>query len=397
MKLYFSPRKAIPYNLYLPLKVIMDDRENLIGQLQLTGVGTSQVFKASVSEVCFPIVPVGTKILKEISIINIGCIQAVLRIQLPVKEGTFPVNITFPQGNRLMHTTQKIPLLLTFQSNRPISFSTLVAVLDDSGHATSFIVTCTADNSVFTLYPYLSNKSQIKDDKLTKEFMDGSELTARFAGSTDYSGLEGNWSPSFPSIMIGFFQRYMNASMLKNPLGDFPGDFVRAQGQQIIDIVNSILGAKQNGNSRAVSARGGARSEDPTTRRQGSIKKMLHTLQSVGALVSEVKPEYLLSRSDFMQIMRNKVSKQILGLDYFNAPNVDSFDQKMYSEYTSSKIFSNLTVDRLKVIEGLYDALSAESWMMIVAQVFKLFVMARVDIDHMNAVPGVTDALRRMK
>ena len=51
----------------------------------------------------------------------------------------------------------------------------------------------------------------------------------------------------------------------------------------------------------------------------------------------------------------------------------------------------------MKVLEKRYDALSTESWMMVLMQVFKLFVIQKIDVDKFHSVPGVMDALKEIK
>ncbi|OHT11670.1 hypothetical protein TRFO_03893 [Tritrichomonas foetus] len=398
----FSPKNVTPYNCYLSLYAVSEgDRDdNLIGKVQLTGVGSSAMFRPSLSEVCLPIVPIGVKSQVEISILNCGSIQSLLRIQIPVDEATFPVKITFPEGNQLLHTTQKIPLNISFQSNKPMSFTTLVAIMDEIGNASSFVLTCTCDNSLFTIYPYLSNKIKNKTGKdapFSKEYLEGVELQSRFIMCHDYLDLKGkNWENSFTPSVVQFFQRYLNALVLGTQISHFPNDFINNQGSLMNEAIQNLTGSKKANLSQEKDSIS-KEQMDPVMKRKEAFKSILHSLQSIGGLLSSIRPEFLMSRSDFMTIMRNKITKQMLGIDYFGAPDVSSFNQIVLGEFTSSKTFSNNMVMRLKVLENLYEKLSMECWMAVLMQVFKLFVIARIDPEKMFHIAGYHDALKQAK
>jgi hypothetical protein len=163
IQVFFTSQAQTPYHAYLPLYVSLDGIENQVSSIRLTAVGTSLVFRPSVSELCFPIVPIGSKLQYELQILNIGHVQASLRVEMGVDEAVFPLKVTFPDGNQLNPCSPSLPLLLTFLPSKSISGSTVVALLDDAGHAATFSVTCTADNCCYTLYPYLANPIQLKE------------------------------------------------------------------------------------------------------------------------------------------------------------------------------------------------------------------------------------------
>jgi hypothetical protein len=195
--------------------------------------------------------------------------------------------------------------------------------------------------------------------------------------------------------MVSFFQRYLNALILGSQLSEFPGDLIRSQGALNAEAVSNLCPGKKLGGDSDRNEQ--TASDDLALKRYELMKKLLNGLQSMGALVGTVRPEFLQSRTDFMRTMRTKVTKQLLGLDYFNAPDIATFDKQMLGEFTSSKAFSAALVDRLQVLESLYANLSAESWMIVLMQVFRCFVIARIDVDKMGSVPGVQDALKRLK
>lgn len=378
----FTPRDQTPYNTYLSLYVKTDKDDSLIGQVHLTGVGSNLPYRMSLTEVCLPIVPLNTVSSQLIYVINQSFIEGSLKVQMACDENKFPVKITFTEGNQLQHSTEKLPVLVSFQSPQPISFSTLIALIDDAGNAASFSVSCTADNSCLTLFTYLQNNPKKKTDRVI-------ELTSRFVNVSDFIELKKvDWKPTCSQLMVDFYKRYLNAIIISPQLSNFPEDFISSQGQLLLQIVSNLTGSKKTFNDDKAST---------PEKRLESMKKILTYLTSQGALLSSVKPEYLLNRVDFMHLMRQKVTKQILGIDYFNAPPQTSFNQQILGEFLSSQAISSKLIKRLTILEDLYNALSSESWMMVLMQVFRLFVMPRLDPDKLLSTPGLSDALRNIK
>ena len=415
----FFARAAIPYSTNMSLLITThknkegDDYpsglyENLIGKVQLTGFGSSVMFKPSVYEVCLPIVPLGVCSQVDISIINCGFVQSSLEIQLPVDENAFPINITFPEGNQLLYTTVELPLRISFCSNRPLSFTTPIAITDDLGNVSSFLLTCTTDNSIFTIYPFLNNSQPFEiDSPFSKEFLSNTELQSKFLMSKDYLDLKNQkWENSFSPKMVQFFIRYLNALVLSSQISTFPDDFISSNGSVLLEAINNFTGKKQQTHTPSTNSTRSTNStpsnekvyeNSPVMKRREIFKTLLRNLQAMGALVFSIRPEFLMSRSDFMELMRIKITKQIIGMDYFNSPELSSFDQNVFNDYTSTKAFSALILPRLKIVEGLYTKLNSECWMAVILQVYKLFVMGRIDSEKSNQIPGYKDTMSQAK
>ncbi|OHT12743.1 hypothetical protein TRFO_17376 [Tritrichomonas foetus] len=381
----FKPNRQTPYNTHLSLYVKSEKDNSIIGQVQLTGVGSGLPFRISHTDICLPVAPLNTAVQMKLYVINQAFIETLLKVQMACDEARFPVRVVFPEGNMLQHTTEKIPIVITFQCSHPLSFSTLVAIVDDAGNAASFSVSCTTDNSCFTLYPYLLTPKK----KANAVNFKTCELPSRFTNASDFIELKNvEWEPKCTPLMIEFFQRYLNALVLTTQLSNFPDDFIASHGALLLEAVSNLTGSKKNITDDRLNT---------PEKRYEAMKKLLHSLISSGALLSSIKPEFLLSRTDFMYLMRQKVTKQLLGIDYFNAPEQSSFDQQTLSEFLSSKSFSNNLVKRLKILENLFTNLSIESWMMVLMQVFKLFVISRIDVDKFGSTPGVKDAITSLK
>ena len=299
-------------------------------------------------------------------------------------------------------TTGKLPVKLVFCSNKPLSFSTRIAFLDNHGNAATVTVSCTSDNSVFTLYPFFKGQTAVPKsaagrpitidvktcDKVT-------ELSGRFLSTSDYVKLGKHldtWKPSIDKMHIHFIERYLNALVMYSQVSDFPQDFIKDDNSLLLE----LLGNMTNGKKLSLEPpRDHSQSQpDPLTKKVLAMKNLIHYLEGLGALLSSVKPEFLLSKTDFLQVMRKKVENQLLGIDRYEAPDISTFDQKCVKDFTSSKTISEAVIQRLAALDNLYSALSTESWMLVLMQMFKLFVMGKIDMDRLNKTNGVQDKIK---
>ena len=152
----FQPKESIPYFYNLPLYVNLDDSESLVSTIQLTGVGSSRKFITSTNSLCLPIVPLGFKVERTIEVINTSYSLTKLKATIPLNEKSFPISISWPKGNEFNYTTLKLPLTISFECNYTLSFTTVVAIVDTEGHSYSFNLSGGCDNSIFSLYPFIS-------------------------------------------------------------------------------------------------------------------------------------------------------------------------------------------------------------------------------------------------
>lgn len=403
----FTPKAATPYNMHLPLYAQTEKDESLIGKIQFTGVGSSQMFRISHNEVSLPIVPLNVISQKQIYILNEGFIEADLRVEKIVDDNVFPLTVSFPEGNTLKHTTLKLPVILSFCSDRPLSFTTPIAICDNKGHITTVHVSCTADNSIFTTYPFFKDKNNpIKSEGIGKQITyafkmetRATELTSRFITVSDVLDIQidETWMPSCSETMISFLQRYLNSLVMSTQISDFPADFIHSEGTLLLEVISNLNAGKRLGYEGGGGGEREPHIDDQVVKRYQFMKKLLHNIQSAGALVSSIRPEFLLSRSDFLQLMRTKINKKLVGLDYFNAPEPSAFDPQILGEFTSSQTYSKALVSRLQVLESVYTALSIESWVMIMLQIIKIFIISRVDYEKLHLVPGVNECIKHLK
>lgn len=78
-----------------------------------------------------------------------------VQAQLPADASHCPVEVSFPEGNLIGTASYQLPLLVTFISDVPLSFSTSIAIEGSDGSRFPLAVSATADNSLLTLQTFL--------------------------------------------------------------------------------------------------------------------------------------------------------------------------------------------------------------------------------------------------
>ncbi|OHS94108.1 hypothetical protein TRFO_11380 [Tritrichomonas foetus] len=393
---HFKPLEPIPYALSLPLYVTTDAGDTLVAEIQLTGIGTPRKFITSSNYVALPIVPLGMKTQAEIDILNIGCIPSELAWSMSIDEKQFPINITFPKGNKMNFNTLSIPIKISFVSSKPLSFSTVIAIHDKHGNSTAFTVSVTTDNSIFTLYTFLSGDNYKIEagcgNPIMLSMINESmkiDLLSYFLTISDFYNIE-----PIPSLItdqfVQFLVLYLNDCVLTNPIRKFPYDFIDNGINIIFEIVTNLTG-KKPGNELVSLSRLGSSS---VKERYKNAQILIRFLMSQGALLSTVKPEFLLSQSDFSEIMQEKVTLHLLGIDYYGAPEITTFKQDDINAFTSTQTFNAKLIERLRVIDSFYRSVSFESWTIVILQIIKLYMFGKLlDNDSFMQIPGVKNSL----
>jgi hypothetical protein len=124
------------------------------------------------------------------------------------------------------------------------------------------------------------------------------------------------------------------------------------------------------------------------------MKGILQYLMSQGAHLSCIKPEFLLSKSNFSSFYRKKIIKSLLGLETFGDGEID---YELVNGYTSTQLFSTALITRLTIVEKLFPLVSWHSWVFLVLQILKIYLEPKFKPDSLAHVPGVSAALTSLK
>lgn len=409
VKISFRPTEAIPYCTFLPLYATTEEGEVIVAKIHVIGVGSARRFQTSTDYVCLPTVPLGIRTEKVIDILNVSLVRTTLTAKIPVSEKNFPLEISFPSGPKLDYTTTKLPLKISFASHRPLSFTTVIAIVDSEGSSYSFTVTATTDNSVFTLYPFLTNNDyHITGEQATPITLTldcdsvANDFLADFLSQADIVNAA-RLKPANDPVLVSFITKFLNSLVLTKPIDIFPDDLVKTQGRCIFEMIENMTGRKIQSSQIYRPPTYGMRTTTTSVKDMSMREKMkmiLQYLMAQGAHLASIKPEFLLSANDFIDHYRQEITRKLLGLDYYGAPEVSSLDPKLMSEYTASHLFSTALTKRLRIVEQLYFDISRESWTLVVLQICKVFMESKIRYELFNQVPGVSaalDSLKKMK
>ncbi|OHT01690.1 hypothetical protein TRFO_31385 [Tritrichomonas foetus] len=395
----FRATASQPYLSNLPVYVTTDKGEILASEIQLMGVGSCRNFQPSVSYVSLPPVPLNIISERTIYIINSGFIATEIQADMPILEKQFPLSITFPDGTEMKNSTKQLPVHFSFQSPKPMSFSTMVAFVDKLGNTCSVTVSCVTDNSMFTLYPLLTQKCYKLSAGQGKPIAASvylEDLDVDFIGKyleidnfLKFKKINGETTKQ----TIDFLIKFLNSLVLSTKIKRFPDDIANSNGEMIIEMISNLCGSK-----KPVSLSNILHTSDKSENsKYASMKNLLSFLLSQGAMLPDIKPEFLLKQNDYSDVMRKKITRQLLGIDYYGAPELSSFDQKILNDFISSPSFTNSLLPHLKAAESLYKTLSTESWMRVILQILKLFMFSKITPEKLIQVPGVQDALAVIK
>lgn len=387
----FKPKRPKLYSCSVPLYVETEEGERTLAHIFLSGVGSSRLFKTSVNYVCIPPVPVGMKIERTVTIVNWAFIDSKVDCALSFSDKAIPLTVSFPKGNQLRHSEAGIPLKLTFFATKPISFSTVIAITNETGLSYSFTVTATADNSVFTLLPYmLRNEYRLTGDSgkpitaIPAEEYPKEDMLSLFLGTDDILTTD-KLKMDYDESVSGFIMKFLNTLVLNSQIGSFPAEIRDSDGDLLVEIMENVVGLK-----RAASFRKGKTLMDTLT-------SLIHFMMSQGASISNVRPEFLLPKGQFLQMARKHVTSKLLGLDYYGAPDTSTFNKTELTNFTSTQNFLDSLTPKLTALENVFERLSKQSYITLLLQIIKLFFFTTVDANKLNSTPGVSDKLTKLQ
>jgi hypothetical protein len=289
----------------------------------------------------------------------------------------------------LSHVAAQLPLLVSFCSPKPISFSTVVALAADTGDCCSFFVSVTTDNSIFTLHSCLSlnpyrlvNRPSKSIQAVGDKFQPVGDFLSSFLSIADY-GKPGDLGKTTSLFVKECAVRFLNTLVLTSQISIFPDDFAQANGDLLLEVINSLAGP----------VHGLKKHKSPIE----TLTSILHHLMGIGASVGEVKPEFLLPKEPFMNLCRDRIVAQLLGIGYYGAPDLSSFDTTELSAFMSSHTFMDALTPRLNAVGNLYAEVSYESHILVILQIIRFFYFGKLSIEHFGATPGVPESLKVLK
>ncbi|GAX74871.1 hypothetical protein CEUSTIGMA_g2317.t1 [Chlamydomonas eustigma] len=354
VSLHFVPRDAQSYEATIPLYVD-GDMSTPYFALEVQGSGEFPRLSFSSRECVLPPVPLGFTSRGTFKIVNQGYDNLELRYRLPADEGHVPMKIEFPEGNLIGLAKQELPVVVTFSSPKPLSFTATIDFLDEEGKRYSMPVTATADNCLFTHQSFLKANA----DRLEVTCDEGYPVTLDVRGEVLLPRASDALGPLVSTANIG---RFLEATSSRGGglEANISGQMVASKGRLAIDIVELLSG-------KSIPKKVAKFSNNKTEAAEqllGVLDSLLVFLKAHGALLNAVKPEMLLDLESFEKIMTARTHKV-----------------KTAEESASLGLWDDVELN--------FNTISAQAWNMVILQAFKIFVLGRVSLKTFKIMPGI--------
>jgi len=378
IRVTFNPLEPIEYFEKVPL-YLDDETEKPYLIIELRGEGTEPKIFFDRREVILPVVPLGIQSKTTFMVCHNGYENLELDPKIASEVGKLPITWNFPDGNNLGVTKQKLKVEAMFMNSKPLSFTTHFDFYDDEGNKFSIPVSGTTDNSLFTVFSFLQRNS----DEYGLEVEEGKPIKIYQDASSDKEEGKGGFSKQFSRTggassvvsrtarsLIGYnpvplyilernceyVRRWLNLTCLQNStIQNYPLDMINSNGSQIYDMILYLSGKKAPGNIKN-QTNSSMNKKDALKNLITQYEELINFLKVNGAHLNTVRPEYLLSFSDY-----NKFLKQ----------NPSQGDLKQ------------------KTLERMFPYLSAESWITLFFQVTKIYYLNRVTPKSFKNLPGM--------
>eukprot|EP00898_Chlorokybus_atmophyticus_P004603 jgi/Chlat1/5143/Chrsp33S08970 len=369
----FSPRENITYSCTLPLAIAGMDKPYL--ELEVRGTGAMPRLCFDTREVALPAVPLGVKATAKFTVINQGYDNLELKYKLPVDQTRVPIEVHFPEGIMIGIAKARLPVEVSFVSDKPMSFTARIDFTDDGAGVFSIPVTGTADACLLTTHHFVqTNESLLRLDA-------PSESKAVML----VPGVEGFRMPVVSEEALSSASaspallRWLSATTSRawGDVGNMPMEMVACKGRAMVDLVELLsgkpfawskagVGAKTSiGNSNTVGGNKHNSRKEQAMQLLGQYDRLLVHLRSCGALLNAVKPEFLLDLEDFKRVLAAREQDK-----------------------DKDKAVDETDIAHWRRLEGVWAHVSAAAWYTVATQVVRVFALSRVTARALKALPG---------
>jgi len=366
IKVQFCPRDWKTYETRMPV-YLGGDKTRPYMMLEITGQGQHPRLSFDVRECLLPPVPLGTKSWATFHIVNDGYDNLELRFRLPADESHIPISIDFPEGNLIGLAKERLPVVVSFESSKPISFTANIDFMDEEGKRYSIPVTACADNCLLSHQAFLeANAGRVE---LTA--LDGSspimlkpvpvkgEKGGAAASKYELPGPASALGTTAPPRAIA---RYLEATTGRS-LDKMHSQLLASRGKLLVELVEALSGKPVPGKVGKLSPN----KKDAAGQLLGLFDSILAFLKSHGALLNAVKPEMLLEHEDFTRVLNTRSSK---------AAEPAELEK----------------IDMWQDVDENFETVSQQAWNSVIAQIFKVFVLGRVTLKSFKALPGLNSS-----
>lgn len=234
VQLRFCPRDALAYEAVIPIYVD-DDMSKPYLQIEVNGAGQHPRLSFDVRECILPPVPLGMRTQATFFIVNNGYDNLELQYKLPADDSHVPMEVSFPDGTLIGIAKDKLPVVVTFSSAKPLSFTANIDFMDEDGKRYSMPVTGTTDNCILTNQAFIAANA----GGLILTASDGAPVILEEA-VYELPGAAASLGPIGSSRAMAL---YLNATTTRGPFDDVAKMMAGSRGKLLVDLLE-MLSAK---------------------------------------------------------------------------------------------------------------------------------------------------------
>ena len=155
VRVSFFPLSTSTYTLSVPVSLDGEPSTRKIS-FSVSGRGVYPNLTFSPASIALPIVPLGFVSRSRVTISGQGYDMLALKYELPPDSSSLPLTVEYPAATELTRDRPSTTIEISFVSTRPLAFATTLDFVDHNGARFSLPVTGSADNSLFSLFPFIS-------------------------------------------------------------------------------------------------------------------------------------------------------------------------------------------------------------------------------------------------
>ena len=380
IRVTFNPLEPREYGEKVPIYIENDFSKPYL-VLELKGEGTEPKIFFDRREIIMPPVPLGIPARATFLVCHNGYENLELNEKIVSEVGKLPITLNYPDGKNLGVTKQKLKVEAIFVSKKPLSFTTHIDFYDDEGNKFSIPISGTTDNSIFSVFSFIQRNQdeygfEAEDGKPIMIFQDatsdqesgkGGALTAKAFSKTGASSVISRTARSlvgFNPVPIHvleknaeYIARWLNLSALQNTtVQNFPQDLINENGAQVYELISYLSGKKAPGQIKGGGGANAANKKDNLKALLQQYEELINYLKVNGAHLNTVRPEYLLSFSDYNKFLKMNPSPENM---------------------------------KTKTLERVFPYISMESWVTLFYQVARIYYLNRVTPRSFKNLPGL--------
>eukprot|EP00941_MAST-03F_sp_MAST-3F-sp1_P000816 g816.t1 len=155
-KVTFLPEGANEIRVMVPLHIDNDFSRPYL-EMEIKGRAVYPRLEFDQEEIILTPVPLGITSKSKFYVKNAGYENLEVKYHLPKDQSKMPLALEFPEGKQVSKTKASFPVIVSFQSKQPLSFTARIDFLDEEGNRFPIYVTGMTDNSLLSTYQFVQD------------------------------------------------------------------------------------------------------------------------------------------------------------------------------------------------------------------------------------------------